>query len=199
MSSQATVLPRPGDTFEQSFANRTQNYCLSRFKEMTSCHDALIEVAESHIVDSAVKSYWMAYILISGHQIKLDFKVHYSSKEMFALMSQVFEESSSKVSTALVDDCMKEYCNLTAGAIKLMLKEAEIDCGFSIPLVTRGFDEIWFKKLNEDDILQFCWKISWSGGHVYISVACHLADWSMLSYILPNEPSYDDSGDMEFL
>lgn len=199
MSSLATVSQHLEESSKQSFSNRMQNYCLSRFKEMTSCSDAVIDIAESRITDSVVKSYWMAYILISGNQIKLDFKVHYSSKEMLALMSSMFWETPSKISTALVDDCMKEYCNLTAGAVKLMLKEAEIDCGFSIPLVTRGFDEVWFKKLNEENTLQLCWKIAWSSGHVYISIACHLTDWSMLSYISPNEPAQDDSGDMEFL
>lgn len=180
------------------FFSRVEKLCINRFNQLVSNSEPTISAMSLENDERAIKSYWLSYILIFGPQIKVDLKVHYSTKGVIQLISKIIEKSS-QTPVEFVHDCMKEYCNLIGGAVKLLLREANIDCGFSLPLVTSGFDELWFSNSLESGVIDRCWRISWATGSVYVSLAIDLANWSLFSQLSLMEPQIEENAELEIL
>jgi len=70
------------------------------------------------------------------------------------LASRPYGEDPSAVTPEQGADFMKELCNLVSGALKRVFSGAGIQAGISLPLLTRGFDEIFFPMANEITVLE---------------------------------------------
>lgn len=142
----------------------------------------------------AVQSHWMTLILLAGDGGKLMLKAHYSAKDVRGLISRALDRDESSVHDALISDFMKEYLNLTAGAVKARLSEVGIYTGLSIPIVTRGFDEVWRRSV--DSMIEDYWRLSWPTGSLGLSISFREGTWPEAAQI-PDEVKPAD--DLEFL
>ena len=85
------------------------------------------------------KGFWMSLILISGSIGRITFKVFYYSHEIATIAANALQKDSSQISTEQSGDFVKEFCNLTAGAIKKIFEENGFRVGISLPLITTRF------------------------------------------------------------
>ena len=124
-----------------------------------------------------VYAHWMGLILVGRQGLKTIFKVHFSSNQITGLLGRKFKSKN------LMLDFAKEYCNLVAGAIKAELGKAELDCGISLPLITRGFDETFFATIKQNN--EKIWKLRNGNDEIYaaVSVQCDTKSMDLLKGI----------------
>jgi hypothetical protein len=148
-----------------------------------------------------VYAHWMSFILLAGEGGKITFKAHYSSSDIQGLVARALNKDMDKINSDLIGDFMREYCNLTAGVIKARLAEVGIHTGLSIPIVTRGFDEIWRmdRDVSNEIISIDAWHLKWPSGSVICTMAARADVWAAAQDL--KDPTTDTSSesDMEFL
>lgn len=92
---------------------------------------------------SPVLGFWMCFIMLLGKPMKIIFKAHFGLRNGKNLLRQALGLNPDEILDPQVVDFMKEFCNLTGGAMKSALERQKIETGLSIPLATRGIDEIF--------------------------------------------------------
>jgi CheY-specific phosphatase CheX len=144
---------------------------------------------------------WMAIILVSGKDLRITFKVHFNIKDVKKILEVSFAKPYSEIEDDLATDFVKEFCNLTAGYIKQIFEKYELKSGISLPIVTRGFDDIFYKPTNPDEIADL-WKLDVAG----VSLLCtpHFNIFNSSNIPTFNlDDSFDDDveddGDIDFL
>ena len=141
----------------------------------------------------------MAFVLVSGSALKCTFKAHYTTKNALLLAASQMHMPVSHVPASVGRDFMREFCNLTAGAIKAALFQLNISCGISLPLISRGFDEVMFAAdFDLPNVIYDVWQLRWVGGAISCSILYEVFDWEALCEIDASVRS-DAEGDVDFL
>ena len=142
--------------------------------------------------------FWMSLILIFGPEFQITFKVHYNTKSIQKMSRNALPNNSS---SDVVADFVKEYCNLVAGLIKSYFESIHVPSGVSLPLVSRGFDDVFsIHQLMSDSILDI-WTLSCQEESITCIASCDIYDHSVFSKILttPLDPDFQNSSNIEFL
>jgi hypothetical protein len=147
-----------------------------------------------------VFKHWLGLILVSGAALKLTVKVHYRTAEARTLAAQSFRKSPGEITPAQAADFIKEYCNLVGGHVKRELERASVDAGISLPLVTRGFDELFFPPPDNARSFERHWRLVAGEADLVISCLAMIYDWGLVGRI-SGEFSTDEgeSGEVIFL
>lgn len=145
---------------------------------------------------------WMGLILISGADLRVTFKVHFDIKNVRVIIGNLLGSEPQTISSGLALDFIKEFCNLTAGYIKQILEEAidPVITGISLPIVTKGFDDLFYKESSADEISEI-WKIVIDGIVLYCTPHINIFTTDKLSKVsMPQvETATEDDGDIDFL
>lgn len=115
-----------------------------------------------------IQGHWMAMIMLSGQSVTLVYKCHFFAEKLLPKLAEK-KKTLSKVPAVL--DFMKEHCNLVGGLIKVIFEKATIDIKVSLPVVTRGFDEIFSKHQISANEKKSSWILNLSGEPIVCSVA----------------------------
>jgi CheY-specific phosphatase CheX len=102
---------------------------------------ALVDASQT----GPVYHHWLGVILLAGTPLRITLKTFFSSRTVSSIMAPRLKMRPEEVNPSLTHDFMREYENRLAGSIKRILGEADINLGISLPLVTRGFDEVFSK------------------------------------------------------
>jgi CheY-specific phosphatase CheX len=113
--------------------------------------------------EKEVYDHWMALILISGKALRIILKVHFNVKSSKKMASPIYGKSPEKLEVRQAKDFIKEFCNLSAGYLKKIFEDQAIDVGISLPLVIRGFDEVFFEKKEKPSIIEDKFRIENAG------------------------------------
>ena len=144
-----------------------------------------------------VHGHWMSFILLSGEALRIVFKVHYATADASFFASRAYGIEQNVCSKPRALDFVKEFCNVTAGALKASLENYGLKLGVSLPSTTRGFDEIFFRRNQnaQSDI----WIVECDEAKFTCSIDFEILD-SALSF---NEPTggaaTTESGNLDFL
>lgn len=111
---------------------------------------------------------WMVLVLISGPKLRVTLKVHYKLENVQALVSKLFRVEPDQVKIDQANDCMREFCNLSAGALKLLLGNEGFVTATSLPIVARGWDEFFFASENLPGVRE-SWRLKLADGFVDVS------------------------------
>jgi CheY-specific phosphatase CheX len=177
--------------------------CALRRMKTHSCSPE-VEIEEvSADYNRTVHGNWMGLILVSGKDMRVTYKVHFNVKDVKVILAEMLGKDPSEISVGLSLDFIKEFCNLTAGNIKQVLEEqAEpIATGISLPIVTKGFDDLFYQPSTKDEI-QELWRIRVGGVGIYVTPHVNIFDTSKLQNVQladANAAADDDDGDIDFL
>ncbi len=151
--------------------------------------------------DLSVYGHWMSLILVVGEAIRITFKAHFMEEDARRFVAQVTGVPFDDVKGAQAIDYIKEYCNLVAGILKKGLLSQGAACGISLPMVTRGFDEVFFPKADGVRAFSACWKFKSEHGEIVCSTLFEVQEASKLENLNFDEVStkHEDNGDIEFL
>ncbi|MBY0472262.1 hypothetical protein K2X30_13935 [bacterium] len=147
-----------------------------------------------------VYAHWMSIILVSGKDVKMIFKAHFMSKDAKLLASVPYKKASSAIRIEQALDFMREFCNLTAGAIKRSLSDAKVMTGVSLPLVTRGFDEVFFQANQVKNNIFDQWRLHGPDFEIGCTVSIETFEQITLTSLNENvDEKPEDLGEAEFL
>ncbi|MEI7973532.1 MAG: chemotaxis protein CheX, partial [Bdellovibrio sp.] len=139
-------------------------------------------------------------ILVSGPAIKVTFKAHFMTSFAKKLAAPLYRKSLEEIQEEQGLDFMREFCNLTAGAIKRVLLKFEQKTGVSIPVVTRGFDELFFPRSSLPNVFHDLWTLRCEVGQLHCSVVIELFEKMDLRKVTAESADPNtDQGDVEFL
>lgn len=174
---------------------------LERMKSVAHRVDIASEELEFVPNRLTVFAHWMAFILIAGEGGKIAFKTHYSSTDIQGLVAKAINKDRDKISSQLISDFMREYCNLVGGVIKAKLAQVGIHTGLSIPIVTRGFDEIWRmdRDVSNDIISVDAWRLKWPTGAVKCTMAARADVWAAVQDLTDPVGDSEQANELEFL
>jgi len=131
---------------------------ITRFKQSSQNENYnLLEVPKSS--EKTVFDHWMSLILISGKSLRITFKTHFNIKTCRKIASPIYGKKPEDIAVRQAQDFVKEFGNLSAGFLKKIFEEQDVDVGISLPLVIRGFDEVFFDKTEDLSKLEDCWKL----------------------------------------
>lgn len=114
---------------------------LSRLRTISRRGDIILN---GPIRPQPVYAHWMALILVSGESLRITFKSHFDTRTAKFFAARTYEQAPDKISDDRALDFFREFCNMTAGHLKLIFAENEVRVGVSLPALARGFDEIYY-------------------------------------------------------
>jgi CheY-specific phosphatase CheX len=143
-----------------------RNVSIDRFRRASQ--EESFKLLETTGGKKNIYDHWMALILVSGKALRITFKVHFNIKSTKKMASPIYGKSPEKIEIRQAKDFIKEFCNLAAGYIKKIFEDQSLDVGISLPLVIRGFDEVFFERQIKKTIIEDSFRIENSG----IGVVC---------------------------
>ncbi len=133
--------------------------------------------------DRKVFAHWMALILISGPQMNVIFKVQFKTQVAQKMAQSIYGIEEKSISETQAGDFVREFCNLVGGHIKNTLRLNQVALQISLPLVVRGFDEIFFQPTQTVGRFQDHWTLGIEDKSLFCSSMIELFE----DLILPEE------------
>lgn len=155
-------------------------------------HAAIIE----HREEGPVKSHWMTLVLISSSSLSVTFKAHFKSRVALSMAAASRGESADSLTIGQGLDFFKEFCNMIAGGLKHSLSSAGVAVGISLPVMTRGYDEVNARFLMTPSSHYQAWECAVGEGTVTFSAVVEILGDLDLNK-LQEEVSQSD-GEVEF-
>jgi len=188
----------------EKLRDEIRNVSLRRMKNH-AC-DENVQVSDVKKVEkkkSAVGQ-WLSLIFVASHAVKMSFKAYYyTSDANYYTSTALGYDSVDKVSKEQVDDFIKEFCNLTAGAIKESLELGGIKSLISLPLVTRGQDYVFFEVRQTESnpmVITDIWDLTLDGHTITCRIVFEIWDKEAMNKIVLSAfgADDDDDGDIDF-
>lgn len=145
---------------------------------------------------------WTSLILVSGNDYRITFKVHFPVINCKGLVAQSGAESDDLQNELKIKmqvfDYLKEFCNYYAGSLKRAFSDANVNMGISLPILTRGFDEVFFPRANFNSSFEVYWKMKNSIAEFKCSLFLEATNVEKLKSLSIKLDSSDE-GEIEFL
>ncbi len=182
------------------FIDIAKQVSLSRLKSYSKIEDVELQAVKSEV---GVYGHWMAIILLFGRSIKITIKTHFRMDATRSFAARAFGTDQSQLTDSQARDFAKEYCNLTAGALKRIFEDQKEDVGISLPLLTRGFDEIFTQGNQQVETTEGVdyWSLKFGDRELIVSAQVDIYDPASLAAKtwLYQEGKKDDIGEVDFL
>lgn len=159
----------------------------------------LIAAPENHKLGQVLKRY-IVMVLLTSAELRVVLKVHFNPEQIRAYRLSKGCSEQNLVDKQLID-FMKEFSNQMGGRVCRIFDAHHIAMGMSVPLCTRGINEIYADyKSTQGALAKFgdFWQLDGPFGSVYCSCYVELTSTQDLSHIKPSdEPSQE--GELDFL
>lgn len=165
---------------------------LDSIKQLSRRENVFLNVFEDKKV---VHAHWMTLILMFGEALRLVFKTHFSSHTAGFFASKAFRLEREEVSAERCKDFFREFANVVTGKIKLSLLDSGIVSSVSLPVLTRGFDEVFFS--NPNSAVVKSWSLECENESFFCTVS--METFVEIRIEMTDKVISDDVGDVEFL
>lgn len=184
--------------FLQSLVEWTKDMTKKRVESMS---DSIASINCKDLEsDSCVYFPWMSMVLLASRSIRITLRVHFAQEGLKNWTAKAFRKSTEDLSESEIKDFAKEMANLFGGRVKAKLETEKIEIGMSLPMLTRGFEDLFFSAANNRDRFIFSWLIEDRPQWVAISLVVDVMDQALLNREWTHvEEQEQDSGDVELL
>ncbi len=90
-----------------------------------------------------VYAHWMTLIVASGQHLAFMFKCHFMHDQARFLAAKSYACQPDAITRDQAINFFCEYCNLVGGGISQLLNDCNVMVGTSLPIWSRGFDEVF--------------------------------------------------------
>lgn len=165
-------------------------------------------IAEDNTTRQMTEDDWMVKIIVESEDLVFTFRVYYTVEDARAFAGQKISLQGKKISPFLCHDFIREYCNLTAGAVKIWLQSnytALKECGeLVVNLPNQKPAEVEPLKISQDteDHVFDMWTYKADDQMMLCTWSVVVYDWEGVSEMLKCTKTLEDSddgGDVEFL
>lgn len=164
-----------------------------------SVHSGIEEVVlrEASLQDAPVFGHRLCLLLLGNSALRITFKVFFNDATLAHIESiQRSVEGRSPVNAV---DFMREFANQTCGSAKAFLSSANVCVAMSLPLATRGFDEIFTPANQNRNLLTDTWSLEFGSQEVVCSTMIDVLAWSEVEAVRWSPPRDDDAYPLEIL
>lgn len=189
-------------TFEAELKSLFRDASLRRITSAISHKDS-ISICEIENPDDFIYGQWMSLILLSGPAMQVTLKTHYFNRDAVQLVAWALQKKPDEIQPNVIMDFMREFLNLTSGEVKATLATVNIPVGLSLPLISRGFDEVLFSDVvNERNLLDW-WALVGKFGKLVCTMEIEvfqpdgLKNITKIDFSAPKDQG--DEGDVDFL
>ncbi len=149
---------------------------------------------------------WLVKIVVSSEPIRIEFKVYYTVELAKALYFYK-HPGTKELPVRIFHDFIREFCNLTAGAVKVWLADLVAvmktdELIVNLPDQKPAMVEMPpLGKADTDDQLYDVWVFKTQNMELLCATEIHVFDWAQVANIQPNIHPAEDSGsdEIEFL
>ena len=158
--------------------------------KMSQKKDILVKDTVS---DLKVMGHWMSLISISSAQFHITFKIQFS---MDTARNLVAKNDKSTISNSYSKDFIRELCNVIGGDIKFAFVQNNMNVGISLPILCRGFDDLFFASSERKSSLSDRWSLVHDVDVIYCSSVMNITGDLKLQENFGESSS--STGDVEF-
>ncbi|MBG07198.1 MAG: hypothetical protein CME68_00430 [Halobacteriovoraceae bacterium] len=193
-----------GELDTKKLKEEIRNVSLRRIKNH-ACEDSIVlEEANELEGDKSAVGQWLSLIFVASSAVKMSFKAYYYTTDANYFTSKALGlDSVDGVSKDQVDDFIKEFCNLVAGAIKESFELVGTKSLISLPLVTRGQDYVFFEVKETEsnpEVLTDIWDLTLNDHTITCRIVFEIWDKEAMNKIdlLAFGAEDEDDGDIDF-
>ena len=125
-----------GDIFESTVKKNFHAYF--------SDEDFEIEKVENRKLGEDISYNNLAMITLTGRGVNVTFKTYFEYSHCKDIIKEIYKEEKYWNDLNFIEDYIKEFCNLFGGTLSGLANKDILELGKSIPMVLKGFDEIYF-------------------------------------------------------
>ena len=147
---------------------------------------------------------WLSLVFVSSHVVKMSFQAKFTFEKCKPLVAMAFEKKTEEVTREQMEDFVKEFCNLTAGALKKNLENEGFSSLISLPLLTRGQDEVFFKnhpmEVEGSIVFEHTWEVVCENNPLFCQINFEIFDKEGFEKIILGAfgAEEEDEGDIDF-
>jgi hypothetical protein len=139
-------------------------------------------------------------IILQGEGFRLTLKAHSDLAPLREICAKVCGLPLEEVDELRIRDCLREYLNILAGVLQSEMSKVDQECRLSIPISTRGFDELFFGRPSTPIQYQDDWRMEWEGGgRMIMSAFIEFIDLALAEPLLKYDPDAPDEDLFELL
>jgi CheY-specific phosphatase CheX len=173
-----------------------RNTSLMRMKQHAANEDIRMGPAKK---DLPVFGHYMSLIMVAGEALKVTFRTHFSETDARNFAVRIYGKKPAELTHDQMHDYIKEFCNLTAGGIERALEKQGIYTGISLPLVTRGFDELFYPQADGVNSFEDHWTLLAANASLTCSLGLDVYDWNQVKALKAVDTQPEPHGEIEFL
>ncbi|MBF0440556.1 MAG: hypothetical protein HQK54_01505 [Oligoflexales bacterium] len=190
--------------------NIVQEVASSRLKTICCRDDFTVRNIPSSEIPKSEK--WLVLIMIYAEALKIQFKVHFSEKNMKPFMERNNDLKDHYDNPDICLDYIKEFCNMVAGGVKQSIEGIEKRGGLRVPEIYRislpeefskaGSNSAFIKVSKETPSFEDCFEYKIDNSHIRISSIIYTNSLERLIGVTKTEHSdliVTDGGEIEFL
>ncbi len=137
----------------------------------------------------------LSSILVQGMGFRITLKYHSDLAPMVPLCVKNMQVNPNQVHERMIRDFLREVANLVAGAMRADLGRNNVDAGISLPMSTRGFDEVFFRGTSQRiSTTQTC-EILWENTRVVVTQLVEISEENSLDAMQTYDPDAKGNAD----
>lgn len=179
---------------------------MAKMGTMLALQDGLrlenIEPKAVNVQTDPVYGHWMSVILVMTPAFHATLKFFSSSPPLRIALARTLRRGLDEVPLALVHDFMRELSNTSAGHLKRSLEHNGHESGVSLPLVSRGFDNLFLEPTQNRESFSDKWAFEYdTDGLMVCTLEVGVLDMRALLKVewTPEQTRQEAGGEMEFL
>ena len=108
--------------------------------------DIITKGERERSIDPDEESHWISVIFLKSSELRFSFKAQFVTDDARQFAANAYGEDLAKegLSQRLIDEFIKEFCNLMGGGVKEHFEKSGLVTQISLPLLTRGRDDVFF-------------------------------------------------------
>ena len=145
-------LEEKNESYDLSFfSDLCRELSLKRIKRH-SFIDVITHGEKERNIDPDEESHWLSVIFLKSRELRFSFKAQFITDDARQFAANAYGEDAHKegLSKRLIDEFIKEFCNLMGGGVKEHFEKNGLATQISLPLLTRGRDDVFFSPDHPD-------------------------------------------------
>ena len=152
-------------------------------------------------IEKDTEGHWISVIYVKGDNLQFIFKTQFVTEDArhFAHKAYGEKKECDGLNKRQVDEFIKEFCNLMGGGIKEHFEKNGLNTIMSLPLLTRGQDNVFFSPNDSDsyeDLFLDTWELKLEDKSLICEAFVEIYDKEVLP-IISNEVEFAED-EVEF-
>ena len=141
----------------------------------------------------------LAMITLTGRGVNVTFKTYFEYSHCKDIIKEIYKEEKYWNDLNFIEDYIKEFCNLFGGTLSGLANKDILELGKSIPMVLKGFDEIYFPTNKILSEMVFEWEFKKEQQKFMVRMELSALNLGEILKLFEGAQEVEDAQDLTFL